>query len=365
MRRFFKSLFGSDAAPQTVDIRPQGVSITLSSGQTILEAALSQGVRYPHNCTVGTCGSCKTRLLQGQVKAVSDFGYTLSRQELEAGYILACQAVPRDPTTVVEIADPGADLPAPEVYAGHVVSTTPLTHDILLVEVNVDRPVRYVAGQYASVSMPGLARARHYSFSDAPQREGRDSLSFFIRKVPSGEFTEALFRGELVGKPLAIEAPHGNFYLRPGNGPMVCIAGGSGLAPLISVLEDMRKNRIRRSCTLLFGARTQADLYALDQIANIANGWSEPFRFVPVLSQEPADSDWTGARGMVTDFIELASNGESFAEAQGYLCGPPPMIDAGIEKLVALGVPVSQIHSDKFVDGAAAAAAPAARSVLA
>jgi len=354
MRSFFKSMFGG-GSPQSVEIRPQGVTVALSAGQTILEAALSQGVAYPHNCTVGTCGSCKTRLLQGQVKAVSDFGYTLSKLELEAGYILACQAVPRDATTVVEIADPGADLPPPEVCTGRIVGTEALTHDILRVDVATARPVKYVAGQYASVRAPGMPRARHYSFADAPQREGRSSLSFFIRKVPGGEFTDALFAGSLTGQTLNIEAPHGSFHLRPGNAPMMCIAGGSGLAPLVSVLEDMRKHRIRRPCTLLFGARTQADLYVLDQIANIANAWPEPFRFVPVLSQEPAASAWTGARGMVTDFLALPDEAATWAEVEGYLCGPPPMIDAGIERLVSLGVPLQHIHYDKFTDGAGAA----------
>jgi p-cymene monooxygenase electron transfer component len=355
MRSFFKSIFGGGGAKprQTVEIQPQGVTIDIASGQTILEAALSQGVAYPHNCTVGTCGSCKTRLLQGQVKAVSDFGYTLSKLELDAGYILACQAVPRDATTVVEIADPGADLPTPEACTGRIVSTSALTHDILLVEVATDQPVKYVAGQYASLLAPGMPRARHYSFADAPQREGRSSLTFFIRKVPGGEFTDALFSGALTGKPLNIEAPHGSFHLRPGNAPMVCIAGGSGLAPLISVLEDMRKNRVRRPCVLLFGARTQADLYALDQIDNIANAWPEPFQFVPVLSQEPVGSDWAGARGMVTDFIALPGGATDWRQAEGYLCGPPPMIDAGIERLVTLGVPLTGIHYDKFTDGAA------------
>ena len=360
--RFLKSLFAS-APKQRVEIRPEGVTINVSSGQTILEAALSQGVAYPHNCTVGTCGSCKTRLLQGQVKAVSDFGYTLSKLELDAGYILACQAVPRDTDTVVEIADPGADLPPPEVCTGHIVSTAAMTHDILQVVVETDRPVKFVAGQYASLQAPGLPRARNYSFADAPQREGRTVLNFFIRKVPGGEFTDALFAGKLTGQPLKIEAPHGQFHLRPGNAPMVCVAGGSGLAPLVSVLEDMRKHRIRRACTLLFGARTQADLYALDQIKNIANAWPEPFRFLPVLSQEPADSDWIGARGMVTDFISLPNEGTHWAQAEGYLCGPPPMIDAGIEKLVSMGMPLQQIHYDKFTDGAAAAASTPAQGV--
>ena len=132
---------------------------------------------------------------------------------------------------------------------------------------------------------------------------------------------------------------------------MVCIAGGSGLAPLVSVLEDMRKHRIRRACTLLFGARTQSDLYALDQIAGIAEAWPEPFRFVPVLSQEPAASRWTGARGKVTDFIALHGAATPWAEVEGYLCGPPPMINAGIERLVSLGMPLQRIHYEKFTDG--------------
>ncbi len=367
MRSLFKSMFGKAGPRPTVEIRPAGVTITLESGQTILEAALSQGVAYPHNCTVGTCGSCKTRLLQGQVKAVSDFGYTLSATELKAGYILACQAVPREAGTVVEIADPGADLPPPESFIGRVVSTVALTHDILQVEIATDRPLKYVAGQYASVRLPGMSRARHYSFAAAPQREGRATQSFFIRKVPDGEFTQALFAGALKELTLEIEAPHGDFHLRPGNAPMVCMAGGSGLAPLISVLEDMRKRRIHRPCTLLFGARTQVDLYALDQIADIAATWHETFRFIPVLSQEPAASAWTGSRGMVTDFIALPGSGhtaQAWQDAEGYLCGPPPMIDAGIEKLVSLGVPLQHIHYDKFTDGADAARDAAAPGVV-
>src|SRR5258706_15003982 len=147
-----------------------------------------------------------------------------------------------------------------------------------------------------------MPRSRTYSFADAPQRAGRTTLAFFVRKVPGGEFTGALFAGTLTEQALKMEAPHGAFHLRPGVAPMICIAGGSGLAPLLSVLEDMRMRRIRRPCTLLFGARTQADLYALDQIRNIATSWLESFEFVPVLSQDLAATDRSGARGLVTDF---------------------------------------------------------------
>jgi NAD(P)H-flavin reductase/ferredoxin len=351
MRSLLKSLLVGKSLPRSVEIHPLGVTIELSPGQTILEAALAQGVAYPHNCTVGTCGSCKTRLTQGRVQASSDFGYSLSKLELDAGYILACQAMPRDERTVVEIAAPAADLLPPEVFNARIIRAEPLTHDILKVTVQTERPVMFVAGQYASFTAPGLPRSRNYSFADAPQRAGRSTLTFFIRKVAGGEFTGALFEGTLTDKPMKMEAAHGAFYLRPGNEPMLCIAGGSGLAPLLSVLEDMRKRRVRRPCVFLFGARTQADLYALEAIENIASSWLDAFEFVPVLSQESDASDWRGARGFVTDFIAKAGTGFQWPATQGYLCGPPTMIDVGIEKLVALGVPLHSIFYDKFTDG--------------
>lgn len=357
MRKLFTSLFGRSTPRQTLEIRPQSVTLELSAGQTILEAALAHGVPYPHNCTVGTCGSCKTRLKQGRVTAVSDFGYVLSKQELEAGYILACQAVAQDESTVVEIADPAADMPPPKKTQGRIASTELLTHDIMKVVLELADPLAYLAGQYATLRTSDIPAGRHYSFADAPLRGGRSDVSFFIRKVPGGAFTEALFSGQLLDRSMTVEAPYGGFYLRPGNAPMVCIAGGSGLAPLISLLEDARKNRIRRRCVLLFGARTQADLYLLEQIAELGRAWPDQFVFVPVLSDEAADSDWEGARGMVTDYLATALDGAAWPQAEAYLCGPPRMIDAGIERLVGLGMPIEAIHYDKFTNASETAIA--------
>lgn len=345
MASFLKSLFGKAPVKQ-LQILPQGVTIALEPNQTLLEAALANGIAYPHDCTVGTCASCKTRLKQGRVREATPFGYTLSKEELDAGYILACQALPRDALTIVEIDSPAADLPPPEKYTARIVASEPLTHDILKVTLETDRPVNYVAGQYANMRVPGIDRFRSYSFANAPQRKGRAQLDFYVRKVPGGAFTEALFEGRLHDQELEVEAPHGTFHLRGGDAPMVCVAGGSGLAPLISLLEHARNNRIKRDCTLLFGARTQADLYQLEAIANIGEAWQGRFRFIPVLSHEPEDSGWTGARGWVTEHIDA-----SFCDgAEGYLCGPPPMIDAAITKLAHSGVPIDRVFYDKFTD---------------
>lgn len=346
MQSFIQSIFGKKT-PKQLRILPQDVTIDLTPGQTLLEAALANGIAYPHDCTVGTCASCKTRLKQGRVREATPFGYTLSKAELDAGYILACQAVPRDELTVIEIDPLLAELPPVEQFGARIVATEQLTHDILKVTVQTDRPVHYVAGQYANLRVPGAARYRSYSFANAPQRKGRSALEFYIRKVPGGEFTEALFRGELDDEPMEMEAPHGTFHLHGGDAPMMCIAGGSGLAPLVSILEHARANRIKRDCTLLFGARTQDDLYQLEVISNITANWQGEFRFIPVLSHEPEHSSWTGARGLVTEHIPAM-----FCEgAEGYLCGPPPMIDAAIARLAEHGMPLERVFYDKFTDG--------------
>lgn len=346
---FLKSLFGAKEA-KFVEVAPFGARYEVPSGETMLEAALKNGVPFPHNCTVGTCGSCKCRLKSGRVGALTDFGYTLSQQEIAAGFILACQAIPKDPLTQVEVESGAGDAPKAEQFTGRITATTPLTHDILKVTLALDRPIRFVAGQYANLKYPNIRRARNYSFADAPDRDGRGEISFFIRKVPNGAFTEDLFAGRLAEVPIDVDGPHGNFHLHAGAEPMICIAGGSGLAPLLSVLEDARKNRVKRPCAFLFGARTQADLYCLEQIRQIAQGWADQFVFLPVLSHEPADSSWTGARGLVTQFITDAMPGIDWSRAEGYMCGPPGMIDAGIASMTEVGMKIDAIHYDKFTD---------------
>jgi p-cymene monooxygenase electron transfer component len=316
----------------------------------MLEAALKNGVAFPHNCTVGTCGSCKCKLKTGRVNALTDFGYTLSQQEIAAGFILACQAIPKDPLTQVEVESAALDAPQVEKFVGKIVTTDKLTHDILRVTIELDRPIHFVAGQYANIKYPNIRRARNYSFADAPQRDGLKQISFFIRKVPKGAFTEDLFDGKLQDVPLDIEGPHGNFHLHPGANPMICIAGGSGLAPLLSILEKARKDRVKRPCAFLFGARTPADLYAIEQIRMIEAGWADKFVFLPVMSHEPADTGWTGARGLVTQFITDAMPDIDWSTAEGYMCGPPGMIDAGIASMVETGMKLESIFYDKFTD---------------
>jgi p-cymene monooxygenase electron transfer component len=187
---------------------------------------------------------------------------------------------------------------------------------------------------------------RSYSFATAPAAAGRTDIATFVRYVPGGKFTEHLFKGEPLASAYKLDGPHGNFWLRDGDGPIMCIAGGSGLAPLISLLQDAANRKVRRDCILLFGARGVRDLYAADEIAAIRNSWTASFEYWPILSEE-ATADYR--HGLVTRYVPeaLARLG---AGPQAYMCGPPGMIDAGIAALGANGLALENIHYDKFTD---------------
>ncbi len=171
-------------------------------------------------------------------------------------------------------------------------------------------------------------------------------MQFYIRRVADGAMSNWAQDQALVGTRVQLEGPFGEFYLRESDRPMLCIAGGSGLAPIKSMLEDAMAFKNPRKVVLLFGARRQQDLYCLDSIQQLQQQWAGDFTFVPVLSEEPVDTGWAGARGLVTDFIAQLAGSES----QAYLCGPPVMLDAAEIKLKQIGIPDQHIFSDRFLD---------------
>jgi p-cymene methyl-monooxygenase electron transfer component len=343
----FKSLFGK-AEPQSVIVNPSGVTLSVAPGETILEQALKSGIPFPHDCTVGTCGTCRTKLVSGKVDAITPFGYTLSREELEAGFILACQAVPKTELVVeVELQSHSDEHVTTDAK---LVDTKSLTHDIMQVTWETDLPLTYRAGQYLNVRWNGGTVHRSYSLAKAPEKSGQTRLVTFIRHVPGGSFTDLLFGRGADTLDYELDGPHGQFWLRPGKGPMLCIAGGSGLAPIMSLLEDAAQKRTRRDCVLMFGGRGNRDLYGDAEIAAVRNAWTAGFDFWPVLSETPEP----GIRsGMVTAHIAEALE-RLGPGVQAYLCGPPAMIDAAIKELAKHGVPLDAIFYDKFTHASTA-----------
>ena len=168
--------------------------------------------------------------------------------------------------------------------------------------------------------------------------------------MPDGLFTEWLFSEARVGDAMQVAGPFGDFLLHEADAPMLCVAGGSGLAPVLSMLQGALKTQKKtRAVTLFFGARTQQDLYMLDAIEALRQQWPLHFEFVPVLSSEPANSDWQGRRGLIGDHF-AAVLGDVLIDQHAYMCGPPLMIDSCAAHLVQAGVAEDNIHFDKFLD---------------
>ena len=183
--------------PFTAKIIPLGKSITVmgESSQNLLKVALENGINWPHNCRVGSCGTCRCKLLSGQIKPLNDFSYVLTGEELDQGYILACQTMLRSDIEV-EVALDGAQvsLAKSRKLLGKIARVSVLTHDILEVGIELDGELNdYLPGQYAEITVPGVIdKPRTYSFSRSPTHEKPNEVSFFIRRVPNGEFTEWL-----------------------------------------------------------------------------------------------------------------------------------------------------------------------------
>lgn len=344
-------------------VLPAGDVVEVKSGDNLLKAALAAGLDWPHDCRVGSCGTCRCRLKEGKIKELSDFSYVLEGDEIDDGVILACQtALKSDVLIEVELGVGEDSTVAISSIEGQLAKTRLLTHDIMELTVRLDAPFPHVAepdaqqhayraGQYADISFPGIEKPRSYSFAKAPESEGENELTFFVRKVPDGELTSWLFAEDRVGSRVTVNGPYGSFWLREGEGPIICVAGGSGMSSIMALLEHANNVGCKRQAVYLFGARTQKDLYCLDELKTLETAWNAAggsLRFLPVLSEEPVDSDWQGLRGMVTE--QVASQDLSWGDSQAYLCGPPPMIDAAIEVLKELGVGKDDIHFDKFLD---------------
>ncbi|GMG87790.1 fatty acid desaturase [Biformimicrobium ophioploci] len=336
-------MFGTrHQATVTATINDQAVEV--NPGETILEAALRDGIELPNLCRVGGCGTCKCRLLQGEVTEMTETGYLLTEEQIAAGYILACQSRPRSDVRIA--AELAADVQGTRID-GHIVQKQMLTHDIAQIDVQLEDKIDYRAGQFAQLTLATLPQAtRSYSFSSPPSDEKR--VRFAVRRVPGGTFSTRIVDEDVVGEKLSVRGPGGDFWLRPGTEPVIMIAGGSGLAPIYAMLQEAWQRGESRPVTLLFGARQCRDLYYLEELRALEKTWPA-FTFVPVLSntdsEDECDKDWSGAHGLVTDFIDEHLHGATSA----YLCGPPPMVDAAERRLIDKGIAAERIHADRFL----------------
>jgi NAD(P)H-flavin reductase len=335
-----------------VIILPIKIECEVESNKTILQSLLDQGIQYPHNCRVGSCTTCATKLIEGKVKELTDKAFVLNEEQLKENYILVCQSIPKSELLVLE--NPKLE-EKQELIEAEIIEKKLLTHDIMELTIQLENPIFYRAGQYINFIFDWLDRPRSYSMANRPNSKGTKQLKFFIRYIPKGKFTEWLFNTkDNIGTRFFVSQPEGNFYLRNSQKPIIFIAGGSGLSPIYSILEDVifnqdieiNKKQILRDVILLFGVRTQKDLYKIQELENFKNYWKGKFQIIPVLSEEK-NTDWQGKTGFVH---EVLNEIENINNSQIYMCGPPIMIDKCVEVAQKYGLKSEEIFFDKFTD---------------
>jgi len=338
------------ADKHVVRFEPVGIDIEVAEDQTILRAAGEQGIMLMHGCKEGQCSACKSFVLEGDDIELEKYStFALPDFELEEGYTLLCRAHPYEDVTI-ELLNYDEDmirsgLPIQEAVA-EVVANEPVTHDMRHLVLRLVEPaeLKFFPGQYVDISVPGTSATRSFSMANT-SGTSTEQLEFVIKIFPDGLFSHLLDTQLKVGDRLDLTGPFGVFTLREADDAgLIFVGGGAGMAPILSLLRSMGERAIQRQATYYYGARRRVDLCFEDELRSLEELLPN-FRYVPALS-EGADDDWDGEVGLITDVVRRHEDDLSAVHA--YVCGPPPMVEAAMPMLAALGVEEKRIYYDKF-----------------
>ncbi len=318
-------------------------SFSAAPDQSLLDAALGASLNLPHSCKSGNCGSCRARLLQGKIHYPNGPPLGLSETEAADGFVLLCQARARSDLSIETYEVTTPDQALIKRLPARIERALPLSHDVmaLFLRLPAAETFRFEAGQYIDVMLSG---GRRRSFSIASPPHGARVLELHVRRVAGGEFSERLFDRSPQSALLNIEGPLGQFAYRPGAAPMLLVGGGTGLAPLLSILRHVIENGIERDMTLYWGVRSERDLYALAALEDLAARPTARLRYVPVLS-EPSP-EWRGSRGFVHE--ALLKDIDALDTYDVYAAGPPAMITVVRREFGRRGVAANRLFFDSF-----------------
>jgi CDP-4-dehydro-6-deoxyglucose reductase, E3 len=325
-----------------VTIQASGHTFDVLPSQTVLEAAIQNGINLPYGCRTGACGSCKGKIISGKVVHDDYQGSAMSEAEVAAGSALFCCARPLE-DLVIDSREPLEAGVKPRILPARVTKKELLTDDVVILHLQLPSSERlqFLAGQYIEFILRNGKR-RAFSIANAPHTEF--GLELHLRLVKGGEFTAYVFN-ELQEKAIMrIEAPFGSFHLREeSDKPIIFAATGTGFAPIKGIIEHMLYHDIQRPMTLYWGGRQLKDLYMHD----LCKRWAEhvpTFTYIPVLSKP--EPNWTGRTGYVQQAATEDSNDLSGYEA--YVCGLPNMVDDAQQQFAAHGLDQSSFFSDAF-----------------
>lgn len=312
--------------------------IEARAGETVADAAYRLGINIPLDCRDGACGTCKCRVESGRYDAGSYIEDALTEDEAAAGLALACQARPQTDMVVAIPAASTACKTRPQSFETVLRGVERLSETSL--GFTLDRPagLAFLPGQYVNLGVPGTAQTRSYSFSSGP---GADALTFLVRDIPTGLMSGWL-RAAQPGAAVAFTGPAGSFYLRDVTRPLLFLAGGTGLAPFLSMLGRLVETGCDQPVRLVYGVTNDADLVGLAELDALA-ARLPGFSYVTTVAAEGSAHP---RKGYVIAHVEpLWLNG---GDVDVYLCGPPPMVDAVRGWLGAQGVAPAAFHYEKF-----------------
>jgi ferredoxin-NAD(P)+ reductase (naphthalene dioxygenase ferredoxin-specific) len=325
-------------------------TIEVPTGGTILAAALDAGIGYPFGCQSGNCGACKSHLVKGEVTMEGYSEFALSDEEKARGLILACRSVPWEECEVAWLDEDDLIVHPRRVLACKVVGLDDATHDIKRVRLSVQSggPFDFSAGQFASVTFAGCA-PRDYSMANVP---GDPILEFHVRRTQGGATSAFVAEKLKIGDPVRVEGPFGASYLRETHrGPIIAVAGGSGMAPLKSIVERAIQKEMPQHIYFYFGVRSERDLYLHDHFTKLAEKHPH-LHFTPVLSEAQSGGLRTG---LVHEAV--AADFDEFDGCKAYLAGPPVMVEAATKLFEQRGMRRLDVHADAFYTAAEMASA--------
>ncbi|MBW8365996.1 MAG: 2Fe-2S iron-sulfur cluster binding domain-containing protein [Rhizobium sp.] len=340
-----------------VNARNRAHHFNATEGEKLLYAGLSGAVGLPYECGSGTCGTCKARLISGEI--VDAWPDAPGRKYLKGDdEFLMCQCVAKTDASIevasfVQTMEAGVCVPA--ALKGHISSAKLLTSDVIHLQIKLSQPMEFDAGQFVMVQVPGVAGFRGWSMVNY-QREA-ESLEFIIKKKPGGGISEWLFNSQCTGVEVEVFGPLGHATFYPGlSKNILCIAGGSGIAGMVSILSRAAQDDYFRQYRgdVFFGVQTLKDAFFLDEFSRLRAQCGDKLNVTIALSKEdpPASalSDYPHLKfdtGYVHDVAGRHMQG-NYENVRAYLAGPPPMVDATVRILLQARLATDNICYDKF-----------------
>jgi benzoate/toluate 1,2-dioxygenase reductase subunit len=321
-----------------------GVSrfIQCNPNEKVLDAAYRQKINLPMDCSDGVCGTCKCHCEQGEYSLGDDYlEEALSEQEARQRLVLTCQMVPQSDCVIdVPMASTLCKTGCEE-FSASVVAATALSDSAIEFSLQLEdsEGIAFLPGQYINVEVPGTETSRAYSFSSLP---GKQAVSFLLRNVPGGLMSSYLTGQAQPGDKVRLRGPQGSFYLRTVSRPLLFLAGGTGLAPFLSMLEQLAQSGSSQPVHLVYGVTHDHDLVKLEQLEQYRERLAN-FSYLTCVASEASQSPH---KGYVTQHLDASLLNDGDLDV--YLCGPPPMVEAVLSDFQRRAFTPASFHYEKF-----------------